>query len=356
VEALLRALERFAGLRELIELAYADQSRVVHLLTPPEERTGADAPDEVLPTQERTQRLRTAAANNRERLERLEALMADALHQAETQALNQADASDSGDDGQTDVEALRRRFERAEHLRRQALLDLERLSEGLDAAAAPEAAARLREPAERALADIGQLRRLFFNLVEHVQELLRDQADTHDLTATFDYDGAMASGLGPAARRQRDHAAVGNALAEAAARQADAAGSAEGPQANAAVVSLTEAAGEIRAAAGRMDDAAASVSEAAGACANGVCSDLEPALEHQIAAMEHLENALRLLQPPPQEQLENQQAQQLQPQQQDEDMSQRQALRRLQAIREREAERQRRRQHAGPPEPVEKDW
>ena len=81
--------------------------------------------------------------------------------------------------------------------------------------------------------------------------------------------------------------------------------------------------------------------------------ELEPALDDQVAALEHLEKALQALAPPDgdrnQEQQEQQQSgdqsqaqQQPQPSEQ-EQMSQRQALRRLQSHSRREAERQRRR-------------
>ena len=91
--------------------------------------------------------------------------------------------------------------------------------------------------------------------------------------------------------------------------------------------------------------------------------DLEPALGDQSAAMEHVESAIRLLQPPQEGESgdESQPAsageQGMEPSAEDsERMSQRQALRRLQAIRDRDAQRQRERQQGGRPEPVEKDW
>ena len=87
--------------------------------------------------------------------------------------------------------------------------------------------------------------------------------------------------------------------------------------------------------------------------ASAEAADLEPTLEHQLAAMEHLENAIHLLEPPSQ-QPQDEQEQQQQPEEQ---ISQRQAERRLQEIREREAERQRRReQQRTERDPVEKDW
>jgi anthranilate/para-aminobenzoate synthase component I len=140
-------------------------------------------------------------------------------------------------------------------------------------------------------------------------------------------------------------------------RQADAAAAGGDPQAQQALETINEAAGEVHAAAGSMDDATYLLDEAVGQYAEESCPDLEPVLEEQLEAMAHLENAIRLLQPPRQQQQDRQQQQQRQqPQPQEDEMSRRQAERRLQAIREREAERQRDRSEAQQPEPVEKDW
>ena len=93
--------------------------------------------------------------------------------------------------------------------------------------------------------------------------------------------------------------------------------------------------------------------------------ELEPALEDQLAALDHLQNALQALAPPPGQddqaddggQSGQQQATPQRDQSTEEErMSQRQALKRLQAIRDREAQRQRRRADATQPAPVEKDW
>ena len=91
--------------------------------------------------------------------------------------------------------------------------------------------------------------------------------------------------------------------------------------------------------------------------------DLEPILEHQRLAMEHLENAIRLLEPQqdqqqPQDQSGSEQQQQQSQAEDEEQVTQRQAERRLQALRDREAERERQRRERRriEPEPVEKDW
>ena len=115
-----------------------------------------------------------------------------------------------------------------------------------------------------------------------------------------------------------------------------------------------------------MTQAGARLAESTGRAASPV---LEPVLEDQMAAVEHLENALRALasaedsgdggdrrQQGPQPQAGQAQAAEERPAG-DQPMSRRQALKRLQAIRDRAAERERRRRAEAPArEPVEQDW
>ena len=362
-----RAIERFAGLRDLIELAHADQGRVVALLTPPGEEEGEQQGEgegetvAELSADERAAMVGVVARDNRERLLRLEALLAESLTGGEGEDAGEDDAAQ---------EVARERHERAEALRVAALGALDALLVQLDRAGAPGGAPL--PPAREALGHLEALRRLFFSVVEHLQDLLAAQTETHDRTATLQFESQvdeLAPELGLLGERQVGHAAVADALGEALARQADAggtAGDADEGQASIpaeAAEAAAEAAREVRAAAGRMEGAGTVIADAVRHAAS-MSPDLEPGLADQRAAMEHVENAIRLLQPPRDEDGEGDSAQagsqtaQAQPQPEDsERMSQRQALRRLQAIRDRDAQRQRERgRQAGPPEPVEKDW
>ena len=364
LRALNRAIERFAGLRDLIELAYADQGRVVGLLTPPEDEEGVAE----LSAEERAGMVGAAVGDNRERLSRLEPLLAESLGEA------------TNEDGGTETDAAaaaaaRERYELAEALRAAALEALKAVTEQLDVAGAPGATPLA--PAREAFGHLEALRRLFFSIVEHLQALLAEQTDTHDRTATLQFESQvdeMAATLGLVGERQGGHAAVADALGEALAQQADAtpepAGLSGTPPAaggeSAAVgtqaAGVAEAAREVRAAAGRMHGAQAVIADALQRAAS-MSPDLEPALGDQSAAMEHVENAIRLLQPPQegesggesQPASAGEQGMERQPED-SERMSQRQALRRLQAIRDRDAQRQRERRQGGRPEPVEKDW
>ena len=327
VAALARAIERFAGLRELIEITYADQARAVAILA---------AKAEDVPVKFRERLAGVAMDENRERLQRMEGMLLELVEQAPPE----------GEDGYAGE-----RYELAETLRGEAL-------EALDAATrALASGGGVDVPAGLALERLEALRRLFFSIVEHLQELLAEQTDTHDQTATVQVEPETAPPLGFIAERQETHARTGATLGEALAAQTDAARGEDGQ----AGENIAEATREVRAGTSRMRGAAGTVSAAAQA-AERMSPHLEPALADQIAAIGHIENAIRLLRPPEDQDAggeQQQQQQQTAAAQPDpaEQMSRRQALQRLQAVRDREAERQRRRQRdPAPPEPVEKDW
>ncbi|WP_428096262.1 hypothetical protein [Candidatus Rariloculus sp.] len=357
---LYRAIERFAGLRDLIELAYADQTQAVTLLTP----GGDGAPIAELTTEERARAVAEAADSNLDRLDRLEGLFADERAAAESEA---ATAEQGGQAEAEGLQAVLERYDLAEQLRGTAAAALEDLSAVLaDVVRGAEAAEPL-GPATEALTSIEELRRLFFSVVEHLQELLAAQADTYDRTAALGISAAadeLGAELGLAAERQDEQARTADSLAQVLVEQADASGAAgaagtapEQPPGE----QLSAAAEEVRAAAGSMQAAGVGLADATER-ADSASPDLEPILSDQLEAMAHLENAIRLLQPPQQQQnqgdgQDEQQQQQQEQRRQEEEMTQRQALSRLQAIRDREAERRRNReQQPVQRQPVENDF
>ena len=376
-----RAIEQFAGVKQLIEIAHAEQGAIVALLDPEAE---APAGQEELSAAERAEAVFVRANANQGRLQRLETLLKE-----EAEAADPAAAAEGGDEeavqqAQQAAEAAQQRYRQAEALRSRALEGLDKLQDEIERLASTETAqsaspAAARQAAADTLAALEELRRLYFSIVEHLQALLAEQTETHDRTATLQFESAADMGedfvaeLGLAASAQARHGGIGDALAEALAAQADAAaatpqdasGAATAPpsdEARQAAERFATAAAETRKASGRMHSASALLADAEQRAVS-MSPELEPVLEDQLAAVEHLENALRALAPPSgdnqQQSGDSGNAQQPQPQQQaaeEDQMSQRQALRRLQAIRDREAERQRRREDRMQPEPVEKDW
>ncbi len=354
--ALLRAIEMFSEIRGLIELAYADQSKVVALLTPP----GAEGSDPTLTeltTEERSRQIREASARNRERLGRLQGLFSDEVAMIEEQAAsappadpNDPDAAEAAEAAAAETEAAKLKFHIAEQHRQLALGALDRLDASL-ASARPETPALV--PAQETLDELEELRRIFYSLIEHLKELHGNQTKSHDDTASvhdIDDDSQRQAQLGPIADFQTRHISIADQIAAALAEQADA--SAANPQQQGqdpeAGARLAEAATEVGDASAAMTAALAGLGEARDPT---MSHDLQPILDEQSLAIEHLANAIRLLEPPEDDKQE--------PQEQDseEQVSQQQAKRRLQDIREREAERKRERRHnTPPPDPVEKDW
>lgn len=363
------AIELFASLKGLIELAYGAQQSIVALLAP----DGEAAAD--LGAAERAEALHAQTSANQRRLQRLEGMLQDERSAAQEPASADADNATAGNEqAQQAQEAAEARYQQAEALRVRALAGLDALAGQMPAVAEGGTPAAAQEAADDTLAALEALRRLYFSIVEHLQALRQEQAETHDQTATVQFEAstdaseAVVAQLTPAAQRQAEHGQMADALAAALAQQADAAaasGAAEGGEADGAAAAgqrFAEAAAEVRQASGRMATAQAVLDEAA-ARAGAMSPELEPALADQQAALDHLDSAIAALAPPESEQ--NNQggqdqagAEQPQPQQNpgtDEAMSQRQALKRLQAIRDREAQRQRNR-GASERAPVEKDW
>ena len=366
-----QAIELFAGVKHLVELAWADQRRIVELLAedPGDARSGAA----------RGEAVRALAADNERRLDRLEGVLeaerAGALAARAKDGENAPGEGPGRDPGKVEAEA--ERYRQAESLRARALAGVRELKIALAGAAEGGSAdeSEARGAADESFTALDELRRLFFSVVEHLAALRDDQAETRDRTATAQFErfantDALATELALAARRQQGHERLAAALAGALAEQADAAGEAEpgagaaaGPE---AMERLAGAAGEVREAVARMHGAGALLADAASRAASPM---LEPALEDQMAALEHLENALAALassteagdrrssgedRPPGEAGPQSAQPGGERPDGEG-PLSRREALKRLQAIRDREAERQRARAPDGH-EPVEKDW
>ena len=354
LEALGRALERFADLRQLIELSYRDQSQAVAIL-------GGE--QTAVPEKERGARIEEIATSNRERMERLEGLIADELA-----ALSAPPAQ--GHEAPTEEQLAQGQelYRLAEEERIGAAEALGRLSE-VRGGRTEEALAEATDAQEH----IENLRRLFFTLVQHLEELHREQTGTRDRTASAQAEvelPARSQALENAPEAQTEHTGKARALSRALAQQADQAAEASEPAAAEQAERLAQAQAEVDAAAGFMTTAEDLLAtERAGT----QTVDLEPAVDAQAEALARIAEAIRLLKPPEQnEQQQDQQEQQDQEQQQDQDqeqqqeqqeqqqekLSEEQAERKLEEIREREAqrERERRKQRPSGPSPVEKDW
>lgn len=361
VLALARAIEQFVALRQLIDLTLGDQRAVVAALTPKPDA----APESLAASRARVQQVTDGAAKNRARLARMTGLIADELAAAEREAQAPADpagAAPGAPDPAQALEQARALYGQAEALRAEA----DRALAELAAVAAGGKGAPPLDSARAAEAKLVELQRLFFSVIEHLKELIRDQGQTRDDTvdAQAEDDTGRAARLPGLIEREGQHGQLADAIAQALAAQADAAsqGGAQGggAQGGPSPETLGQAANEVRSALGAMQDASGTLTQARDQ-AQQMSFDMSPALESQAQAIEHLENALRLLQPPqqqPDDKQQQQQQQQDQQQQQQQQDQQRSTEQQLQQIREREAERQRdkqKQQRAGDA-PVDKDW
>ena len=373
------AMERFADLKHLIEIAYRSQSDASAIVSGD---IGADAPELLSREQQKTALTPILEANS-DRLERLSASIAKQSAKALEAANKQAQAADrqaaaqgAAADDQTKAQAeaqiaqMQQLFEHAETLRADAQAAVKRMSETVAAAdsqdetlrAAPQNAqdavwSDLTEDSAAANANLEQLRMLFFTIAEHVEELLRQQTATLDATADVSALSADEQNfkLPPVIDRQRMHELTSTQLSRVIAEQSEKM-AAQGGQ------DEQETAQRYRQAAGELDDAAAAMRQAQADLQNENRLFAE-ALAQQKEAAEHVQKALEWLRPPQQQNEQQQQQQQndqqQQQQQQQQKMSKEQAEKKIQQIRSRDQERRKHRESrqdgAGMPV-VEKDW
>ena len=359
--AIATAIEQFFALRQLIDVTLAQERDVIAAITPPAE--GAEA----LPAAERAKRVNDGVTKNRARLARMQALIAEEQDKATAPpAADPSGAAPAAPDPQQ-VEQQKQLFARAEALRVEADAALAALA----AVAAGGKGAPPLESAKLAEAKLVELQKLFFSVIEHLKELIRAQGETRDdtTTAQTEDDAGRAARLPGLIERQSTHGQLAEAIAQARASQADAAqqqgGQGGAPQGGPTPQALGQAAQEVRSALGSMQDATTTLTQARDQ-SQQLSYDIGPAIESQKTAVEHLENALRLLQPPQQQDKQDKQDQQQQQQQQQDQQQQQQqqqqqsADQQLQQVREREAQRERekreRERQAGGADPVDKDW
>ena len=274
-------------------------------------------------------------------------------------------------------DAQRRRFERAyQHLRsaqnsmHAATRSLrEVLGAGVSASGSGEALQATRSSVELALGHLEELRRLFFSVLEHLQDTAERQRaladDTEAVAALEDPtdNEATARQTGPIGHRQSNLAATADGISEALRQQASVPPVENGRpgehMGEPDVERLTQAAELVGEAGGNMSEAAEQLS--------GAPPALDVAREAQDEALNALLEAIALLQDP-QDSPANDDQQAQTEQQKDEGGSEQQQretetsttdlARLLQGVRDREARRREARARGMNRgyEPVEKDW
>ena len=395
VELLALAMERFADLKHLVEIAYRSQKAMSGVVAGD---IGSESPH-LLSREQQKGLLSPALATNIERLERLSAALAKAsakaiaeVNKAAQSAQGQAAAQGQGDALKAQIDEqiaeTQKFFEHAETLRAEAQAAMKRMAAVVDAydaegmagtategtgsggivpATAEDAVwGELSEDDELAGSHLEQLRMLFFTIAEHVEELLRQQMSTLDTTtdvSTLAGDEQTLK-LPAVVDRQRVHELTATQLARAITEQSEKmrAQAEQAPQGGEQAQEMAQRYGQ---AASEIEVAAASMRQAQ--------TDLQSedrlfseALAQQKEAAEHLEKALEWLQPPQQQQQQNdeqqqqndeqqQNAQQQKPQQK---MSKEQAEKKIEQIRSRDQARRKAREsrNEGSGMPVVNDW
>jgi hypothetical protein len=364
IEAMARAIEQFSDLKQTIELAYAEQTEIGTLLAPPTDN------DKKLDPRLRGKQTTDALARNVDRMTRLKGLIADQLAEVEAHA-NQpppqqpgaGSADPKAEEAQKQqLEAAKQQFAQAEVLRGEAAAAINALTKSL-AASKTDA----KKPAEAddplvhqktAEAKLEELRKLFFSVIEHLQQLIRDQGETRDQTSAISgaTDFERAPKLPGLSEREDGHGKLAKAIADALAAQADAAGKGgqqqqQGPDPK----TLAQAAEEVRQANTSMGDAKGAIDKARDTSKQS--QSPQPAVEGENKAIEHLEAALKLLQPPQNNKKRQQQKQQQQQDEQKQQQQQQQQQGAGQRARDDDARQQKkRREQQHQSDPVEKDW
>ena len=396
VELLALAMERFADLKHLVEIAYRSQKAMSGVVAGD---IGSESPH-LLSREQQKGLLSPALATNIERLERLSAALAKAsakaiaeVNKAAQSAQGQAAAQGQGDALKAQIDEqiaeTQKFFEHAETLRAEAQAAMKRMAAVVDAydaegmagtategtgsgsivpATAEDAVwGELSEDDKLAGSHLEQLRMLFFTIAEHVEELLRQQMSTLDTTtdvSTLAGDEQTLK-LPAVVDRQRVHELTATQLARAITEQSEKmrAQAEQAPQGGEQAQEMAQRYGQ---AASEIEVAAASMRQAQ--------TDLQSedrlfseALAQQKEAAEHLEKALEWLQPPQQQQQkqndeqqqqndeQQQNAQQQKPQQK---MSKEQAEKKIEQIRSRDQARRKAREsrNEGSGMPVVNDW
>ncbi|HSD88177.1 MAG TPA: hypothetical protein VLB44_11705, partial [Kofleriaceae bacterium] len=267
--ALAKAIEQFADLKQTIDLASETEKQIVALLT--EKKNAADTKE--------------AVAANVARMPRIKELLADEVAKLDKQA--QAPADPKADPKQLEaagqqkqqLEAQKQQMATAESLRAEA----EKLVGQLDGAI--KANKDPLTPAKAADAKLDELRRLFFSVIEHLQDLIRQQGETRDQTsqAHSQTDDERAPKLPGIATREDQHGQLAKAITDALAAQADAAAKGQDPQQQQQGKAMSAAADEVRLAQNDMADAKRTLDKAISTTNQSV--SLEPSLKAEASAI-----------------------------------------------------------------------
>src|SRR5206468_4583865 len=136
-------------------------------------------------------------------------------------------------------------------------------------------------------AKLDELRRLFFTVIEHLKDLIRQQGETRDQTSQANGEDDFTRGpkLPTLASREDGHAQLAKAITDALAKQADAASKQPPQQGAPDGKTLTAAADEVRLAQNDMTDAKTAIVKAQASTTQTL--SLKPSIDSQAKALGH---------------------------------------------------------------------
>jgi hypothetical protein len=248
--ALANAIEQFADLKQTLDITSETQKQLVALLSP-------EAATQISPA-DRQNETREGLAHNIARMTRIKEQLVDETAKIEAQGKQleaqaaQGAAAGSGaaqppdptqvEAAKQQVEQMKQQMAQAETLRAEAETLIGQLDGAIKKNKDPLT------PAKAADAKLAELRRLFFSVIEHLKDLIRQQGETRDQTsaAHMEDDATRAPKLPSLVTRQTEHGQLAKAITEALASQADAATKAQDPQAQQQAKNMAAAADEVR--------------------------------------------------------------------------------------------------------------
>jgi len=394
-ESLLAARELFLDIRRLIGLIYQVQKKLLGGLEPPGSGSGSGSDATAAPAPP-VGLLATIQKKNIARMARLGTLVSDELANLAA-ALGAKGGGGQSAPGSTSKLEPQRLESAYEHWRlaNRAMYRVREFLSGFETRdRKPEIPVQARDAARTAIVHLEDLRRLFFNVLEHLKETAVQQQALGDATqslATLGGPAPSTTKTGPIAARQKQLAETASAIAQALEEQASSSSSppppnaASSPRASppaapliappAAAQAAPQASGPTKAQSERFEQASGLVRQAgkrmerAAERIESKEADFPESRAHQTSALENLTQAITLLEPPPEP--DGSQEQQEQDGQDSADQTGNADNRQpapspannpsmrelLQEVRDREAQRRRtqaQRPHAY--EPVEKNW
>ena len=343
LKSLALAIEYFSDAKTLINITLQTQNELVSLLNIPiEGQVDTQTQSTDISPEEREKEIATRLEQNYGRINRLQKTL---IREKEKEQQSLEQNAQGGQDITEAQQKLDEKYSYAEQLRTQAQTTMEKFigEEGQESTIE----INYLEESQHVQKNLEELAKIFYNLIEHMQQLLQDQGKLRDdvvSTSTQEYQNMQEETMLHQSS-QTQLLEIAKTISGVLEEQADALqeqGQAEESE------RYSDAYVEMAMAGDRMNDALENMEDVVTE-SGGMSHTLDETLQAQQLAMESIAAAIQALQPPQNQDGEDEQNQQ------DEKMNQQQAEKKKQQAKEREAERKKNQQNQQQ-EPVAQDW